>query len=129
MDYNQKLNDTFLELLSDLINVFPEDADFRLYLATSRTALRIDNSLVYEAFKAKIAQYEQQILAKDENFMINLDIEREVNAETEDAREYLSTIVSKLRTTWDTLDVKDKDVVWKYWRTMLLLYKKVANRT
>jgi hypothetical protein len=129
MNYKQKLNDTFIELLADLMKVSPDDGDFRLYHATCKTALILDDTFLYTVFERKVAQYEQHIMDKNEQFMKQLDIENQLETSTDDVKEYMVCVVKKLRSTWSSLSANDKEVVWRYWKTMLLLYKKISEST
>jgi hypothetical protein len=125
IDYIEKLNETFLELLADLITVFPDDGDFHLYHATSTTAFAMDPDFLYHVFKKNVSKYADQILARDENFMIQLDIESQLQTSADRVKEYLIYVIMKLRHTFRSLDEESKDVIWKYWRTMILIYRRI----
>lgn len=125
IDYVEKLNDTFVELLQDLVTVFPEDGDLRVYLVTCKTAFALDDMFLYHIFKRKVSMYADQILNKDEKFIMELDIESQLETSTEKVKNYLVCVIQKLRGTWTTLTPENKEIVWKYWRTMLLLYRKI----
>jgi hypothetical protein len=125
IDYIEKLNETFLELLADLITVFPDDGDFHLYHVTSTTAFAMDPDFLYHVFKKNVSKYADQILARDENFMIQLDIESQLQTSADRVKEYLIYVIMKLRHTFRSLDEESKDVIWKYWRTMILIYRRI----
>lgn len=125
VDYLKKLNETFFELLSDLITAFPNDGDFHVYLMAAETAVAFDNTLIYRIFQNKVICYESQILAKDEQFLINIDMESKLEISTETVKEYLVYVIRKLRGLWHDISNDDRDIIWRYFRTMVLLYHKV----
>jgi hypothetical protein len=125
INYIDKLNETFFELLTDLIRIFPENGDFHIYLVASKTALALDDTFMYYIFKEKIIQYEKQILSKDEQFMISMDMASQLETSTERLKEHLIIVIQKLMHLWSQITPENKEVIWRYFKTMVLIYRKI----
>ena len=124
INYLEKLNETFFELLEDLIRVFPSDGDFRIYSMAVETALTLDDAFLFNIIQKKIIVYEPQILARDEEFMVNFDVASNLDSSPDKVKQTVVHVIQKLRSLWHVISESDKDVVWKYLRTIVLLYQK-----
>ena len=127
INYVEKLNETFFELLTDLIRIFPENGDFHIYLVASRTVLAVDETFMYYIFKNKVIQYEKQILEKDEQFMISMDMASELETSTQRLKEHLVIVIHNLRQLWGRISPDNKEVIWRYFKTMTLIYRKIES--
>ena len=116
INYLDKLNDTFIELLTDLTTVFPHDTDLRIYLMATEAALEINPWLLHNVCKNNMLAYEDHILSRNEDFFIQF------NATSNDN---IQKIITKLKTLWGQLGTTDKDVVWRYFKTMILIYRRI----
>lgn len=119
MDYLSKFNDTFQEMIKDLIQVYPDDSDFRFYQLAVRGGLMADEYIVNRVFHENIHSFEDKILDRDESFFLEKDYK-----EFESFQD-VTAIVSKLKNCWKTLTPDNKDVVWKYLKVLILLDKKI----
>lgn len=126
INYLERLNITLFELISDLVRVFPEDGDFRIYLLASKTALAIDETFLYSVLTKKVMIYEDQILKKDESFLLNFDIEKQVETSSQKTKEHVVSVIGKLRRVWTQVSPENREVIWKYFRTMVLLHQKIT---
>ena len=126
INYLERLNITLFELISDLVRVFPEDGDFRMYLLASKTALAIDETFLYSVLTKKVMIYEDQILKKDESFLLNFDIEKQVETSSQKTKEHVVSVIGKLRRVWTQVSPENREVIWKYFRTMVLLHQKIT---
>lgn len=120
MDYEEKFNTTFLELLDDLIRTFPNDGEFPLYALGAKTALMADRSLLRTKFREHIGTiFGDKILAKDDGFFLNQDYTN-LTGGVDNA----TAIVEKLKGYWGQLDTSNRDVIWKYLRILVMLDRK-----
>lgn len=126
INYLEKLNYTMYEMLEDLIKVFPNDGDFRIYLVAVNAALTLDEMLVYHIIQNKIMQHHDKIMAKDETFIVNFDIKGQIGASRDDVKETIVHVIQKLRMLWSAIGEHDKDIIWRYFKTMILLCQKVT---
>jgi hypothetical protein len=123
MDYNEKFNETFKEFLQDLIRVFPDDADFRMYEVGVNTTMAYWPTYIAEMFHKKVTVlYGDKILAKDNSFFLTHNYE-EVKNEHQDA----SQMIEKLKDYWANMTDSNKDIIWKYFRVLIHLTRKIHN--
>lgn len=123
MNYLDQFNDTFLELVDDLVRVFPSDSDFRMYKLAIRGASLADPSIVQNVFHERVSTtYGEKILAKDEDFFIQNDY-----SDMRDEFSQAEQLIQKLKKCWENLTIEQRDIVWKYLRILVLLDKKISS--
>jgi hypothetical protein len=121
MDYVTKFNSTFNEFLDEMITVFPDDVDFRMYKLAMNAGLSMNNKLIINVFNQSVVTiYGDQILAKDEEFFLNNKYE-----DIADNPEY-NALINKIKNYWTILSEDNKTAIWKYFRVLILLSKKIA---
>lgn len=122
MDYLQQFNDTFLELVEDLIRVFPSDSEFRMYKLAIQGASIANPTIIQNVFHDRVViVYGDKIIARDEAFFIENDYN--------DMKEEFSQgeqIIRKLKDCWKNLTVDQKNIMWKYIRLLVLLDRKIT---
>jgi len=121
MDYITKFNATFNEFLDEMITVFPDDVDFRMYKLAMSAGVSMNNTLIINIFNQSIVTvYGDQILAKDEQFFLNNKYEDIVGNP-----EY-NALINKIKKYWTIINEDNKNAIWKYFRVLILLCKKIA---
>lgn len=121
MDYLEKFNDTIEEFLADLIKVFPEDDDMRLYqLGLKGLRFASPNMVCQEFHQAVTVPYYEKINARDEQFFMEHDF-TEVKEDVQDG----IRILTKTLNYWKSMNDNDKEAVWKYLKVLCVLSKKV----
>lgn len=122
MDYLNKFNITFNEFIDDISNLFPEDNELILYKTALKTAISLDKKLAYNTFNAKVTEkYSEQILARDETFFLEHDY-----SIIQVKKEY-SSIIDKIKGYWSSMNEDNKNIVWKYFKVLILLSKKIKE--
>jgi hypothetical protein len=123
MDYVSKFNDTLIELVDDLIVVFPNDGEFRMYKMAIKGAMIADKTIVHKVFHEQVCNvYGDKILARDEAFFMNSDYD---NMKQEFSQ--ADSLIKKLKDCWNSLTEDQRAVIWKYLRILLLLDNKIQN--
>lgn len=120
INYVEKFNEIFQELLQDLIKVFPDDADLRTYLFAVKGAIMVNEFIVCKVFHSHLMVYESQVLEKDESFFLDKDYS-EFHSKKVDVR----TLVHKLKTYWSVLTEENKDTMWRYFKVLMILTKNI----
>jgi len=125
MNYLDKFNVTYLEFLTDLIEVCPEDSEFPFYKTTSEAAIFLDSKIVHYIFHENVVKlYSEKILNREEEFFINHNYE-DVHSVIDSAN--TNEIISKIKSYWLQLNKDNQEIVWKYFRILILLSKKIMN--
>jgi hypothetical protein len=106
-------NDHFLEFLTDIQNVFPEDADV-LTAKNALTAIRKGNpKMIVKIWRAFIAEkYRDPILAGDITFFIDKDYGADVS--TAQNSDKIMESINRLREPIRNMGAENQAVVMKY---------------
>lgn len=111
------LYDQFISFVSELSEMYPEDADFPLFLTSVKMLKMTNPSMLAKYINENTAQFEQQIMNKEEQFFLTHDFESHgVNID----------ILSKLKTYVSSMTTDSKEHVWKYCQNILKLAKALA---
>ena len=122
MDYLGKFNQTFSEFLEDIIRVFPDDSELRMYYLAIQAAAALKPTLVAKVFRKRVAEpFGPQILARDESFFLSHDYDDMKNEFTQ-----ASKIIDKIKGYWGGMSVENREIVWKYFRVLVKLDAKIT---
>jgi hypothetical protein len=111
-------NNQFLNLINDLIYVFPEDIDFLIFKKYITYLINSFPSKLFDIFNLYIIPYENIILQKDEQFFLDQ------NSFPENKIDNFNSIINKLKSSWNLLEINNKDKIWKYFKIFILLKRK-----
>jgi hypothetical protein len=96
-----------LQVVDNLVEMFPDDADFPTFKTLLVTLQKTNPTLVVKTFRENVTdKYEAQIVARDEGFLLSYQ-GAEYGADVED-------LVSKVKSYWNVLDDQTKDSLWQY---------------
>lgn len=122
MDYRVQFNDTLLELVDDLIRVFPNDRDFRMYKLAIQGAMITKPRMIHDVFRERVCStYGDKILGKDEDFFLSNNYQ-DMRQEFSEA----DNLINKLKSCWTMLTPDQRDIVWKYLGLLILLDRKMT---
>lgn len=122
MNYLDQFNDTFLELIEDLMRVFPSDSDFRMYKLAIQGASIATPYIIQKVFHERVTEvYGEKILQRDEDFFIQNNY-----SEMKDEFSQAEQLIQKLKNCWKNLTVDQRDIVWKYMRILVMLDRKIS---
>ena len=119
-------NDKIIELMSSLISAFPDIEDFKVIRKGTILVGTIDYKNPYKIFRDYVSvKYKEQILKKDETFFlktINYDVHIQEDYQNKD---YWNNFIEQLKKIWVTLDIENKDNIWKYFQVLVALCNKI----
>ena len=123
MIYLEKFNDTFKEFVEDLIRIFPDDPDFRMYELAIITALNTDELLVINIFNEHVVQqYGDKLLNKDNDFLINHSYDNILDSNMSSI-----DVIQKIKGYWCDITNDTRETIWKYFRVLILLDRKYRS--
>ena len=116
--YLSAFNNLVIKFNEDLIYIFPEENDFKVYkrgimLINSANAKKICN-----LFKNYMILYRIKIIEKDESFFLTNNYTQIV---TESQSEGVESIIMKLKGYWTTLSDSNKETIWEYLNSLIKL--------
>jgi hypothetical protein len=115
--YLTAFNNLVLKFTDDLIYIFPEENDFKVYKRGIVMLNSANAKKICILFKNYSVLYKTQILNKDETFFIN----NNYNNIVVDDKEGLENIINKLKFYWKQLSDTNKDKIWDYLISLLKL--------
>jgi hypothetical protein len=112
--------DQFTSFVTELIDMYPDDPDFSLFLNSLKLLKTTNPSLLIKYVYENTASFEEKILNKDEKFFLDYSFS-----------EYSSNvdlnIFSKLKQYLENMSDSTKDNVWKYIQNIYRLSKAISN--
>ena len=120
MDYIHKFNVTFNEFIDDIIRIFPNDQDLKVYKAGIQTAIVLDNKYIITRFNDSIVdKYGKQLLERNDTFFLNHDYIDVISYN----KEY-NALILKVKNAWSSMNNENKEIMWKYFKILILLSNK-----
>lgn len=123
MDYLKKFNDLFCDMIRDLVDVFPNDSELRLYKFAAETSIAADPRIANNIFNECLAiPYRDKIQSKDETFFLEKDYQ-----EYAEGDQSTMELFAKLKKCWKDLNEENRNTIWKYLNVMLNLNSKISH--
>lgn len=130
--YYELFNNTLLEFIKDLIIVFSDDKDFKLFNNSIKLLKLADVTKPLQLFKSSLTdEYKKNIQEKNVNFFLNNDysdvlnndnIKKNLN-QTDDIN---NQIIKKLKGYWKDLNDENRDIIWNYFNILLKITNKIT---
>lgn len=124
MSFYKAFNNVFIQMVEDCILVFPQDNQFRLYKNAAELLSKFNPRKPCSVYKEYASMYKTQIINKDETFFLNEDYSK-IDAVQQDEGDVLNFIY-KMKTCWKQLSEDNKEKIWKYLNTLLVITDKIA---
>lgn len=113
-------NTLAIKFNEELIEVFPKDIDFKVCLNTIKLIERTTKRKLFDLVSPQLLMYRDYIKNRDERFFLEKD-----NTEfTEDSENV--PIISKLKDYWDSLSDNNKEKIWEYVNSLLVLTEQIV---
>lgn len=106
--------DQLFSFLGELIEMYPNDMDFQVFRSSLKMVKMSNPSLAATYIKQYTAQFNEQILSKDEHFFIDYSF-------SEYGENVDLNIFAKLKNYFKNMDEKSKENVWKYTQNIVKL--------
>jgi hypothetical protein len=124
--FNKKLQ----ELLSDLIVVFPDDKDFKLFKNSVRLITLADVKKPLQMFKLSLTdEYKKNIEERNTDFFLDNDysdvLNNDVIKQTMNDDDVNKKLINKLKGYWKDLNDNNRDTIWTYFNILLKLSNKI----
>jgi hypothetical protein len=112
--------DQFTSFVTELIQMYPDDPDFSMFLTSIKLLRSTNPSLVIKYIYENTQQFDQQILSKDEKFFLDYSF-------SEYSSDVDLNIFSKLKQYITTMSPVTKENVWKYIQNIYRLSKAIST--
>ena len=123
--FNKKLQ----ELLNDLIVVFPDDKDFKLFKNSVRLITLADVKKPLQMFKLSLTdEYKKNIEERNTDFFLDNDysdvLNNDIIKQTMNDDDVNKKLINKLKGYWKDLNDNNRDTIWSYFNILLKLSNK-----
>ena len=124
--FNKKLQ----ELLNDLIVVFPDDKDFKLFKNSVRLITLADVKKPLQMFKLSLTdEYKKNIEERNTDFFLDNDysdvLNNDIIKQTMNDDDVNKKLINKLKGYWKDLNDNNRDTIWSYFNILLKLSNKI----
>ena len=116
--YLSAFNNLILKFNDDLIVVFPEENDFKVYRRGIEFLISSNAKKACNLFKINTFNYRQKIIDRDVSFFLK-DASYSDVVNTKD--EGIILIINKLKNYWGELSVENQKKIWDYMNTLITL--------
>tara|TARA_B110000444_G_C18545400_1_gene457727 strand:- start:9 stop:410 length:402 start_codon:yes stop_codon:yes gene_type:complete len=123
-------NTKIIEFLNDLIHLFPNDYNFKMYKTAINLVKLADNKKPLQYYKKFVTdEYKEHINNRNDKFFLEHDYseiinDSELNSEV-GASDISSKIVNRLKGYWSSLSDDNKVTVWDYFNIFLKISEKI----
>ena len=116
---------TQLKNLSDnLCELFPQDPDIKNTNNAIHFMVKNNASKLRSVFDEYIPKYKEQIMNKDELFLLECDFVSNDLSQQDVDNSYANIIMNNLKKYWKDMNEESKDNVWKYLQVLIILNDK-----
>lgn len=113
------LNEQFIDLLKQLIKVYPTLEQLKEFHTALKLMLMTDNKFLIRVFKTHVYQYKEKIEKEDESFFLDIDYSKYQDDDLTKQSEIFKKIWKSNLTTDDT-----KKNIWLYFKLFMKLVEK-----
>ena len=123
-------NTKITEFLNDLILLFPNDVDFKMYKTAISLLKLTDEKKPLQYYKKFVNdEYKEHIINKNDTFFLNNDF-NEIIKDTElnneiNTSDISSKIIDRLKGYWSKISDDNKNIIWNYFSLFLKISDKV----
>lgn len=124
-------NDNLRKFVSELSVLYEGDSDLDAFKKALSLAIVVDDRKPYRMYN-KLANipYGEYLLNRNDTFFSSPDFEKHVlNSDPQDTLQdgsSPSVLIDKVRTLWGKMDAENKEIVWKYFKVLTLLCRKLV---
>jgi hypothetical protein len=121
--YLTAFNNLVIKFNEDLIDVFPEENDFKVYKRGIMMLNSANAKKICKLYKEYMILYRSKIIDKDETFFVNNNYTEIVSNSNSEGVE---SIILKLKHYWGNLSTGNKEKVWEYLNSLIKLSDLIA---
>ena len=108
----------------ELNDMYPDDIDIKMAKNTIETMRILNPKKLFEIFSNFVLPYKDQILSRDDNFFLEMDYTKLLNAGDSDG---LSTVMN-LKKYWSSMSPQTRECMWQYFGVLLKLTEKINGQ-
>jgi len=123
--YYELFNEKLDEFFKDLIVSFPDITEFKRFKSGLNLLRNVDPKSPQTIFNNFVAtKFKNAILSKDDSFFLDNNDFGIVSTR----KDYWIEFIEQLKILWKTIDIDNKDIIWKYLHVLYVLSDKCVNK-
>ena len=103
----------------ELIDTFPNEQEFKTVKTAIMLMKQTNPRLLLNLFVSYIEPWKEYVTNRNESFFINKDYDDEAQGDTN-----FLMLITRLKQYWPNLSDKNRDCIWKYLNTLIILSEK-----
>jgi hypothetical protein len=115
--------DQYEDFLHQMLEVYPNDPDWPLYIAGLSIFRRTNPMMVVQKTWKHISRFEEVIKARDEKFFLDRDY-----SDITEGEEPLEQTVTKIKGMWEELGAHNRNIVCDYVNNITYLARKCSGQ-
>ena len=128
--YYEIFNNKITNFINDLIIVFPNDKDFRLFKNTISLVKLANEKMLLEYFKIGVNEdFKNNIITRNEQFFLDNNyssvLENDKIGNVINKDNINDKLIEKLKGYWVQLDEDNRKIVWDYFNILLQISEKI----
>ena len=128
--YYEIFNNKISNFINDLIIVFPDDKDFRLFKNTISLVKLANEKMLLEYFKIGVNEdFKNNIITRNEQFFLDNNyssvLENDKIGNVINKDNINDKLIEKLKGYWVQLDEDNRKIVWDYFNILLQISEKI----
>ena len=129
----QRFNSQLENLLNDLIRIFPENKNIKVYREKFLLAKSANPQLILLVFLKYVYPYKQQVQDKNEQFFLSDHLTNEISnnedvkKDSESDSEYIITQALGIKKLWTRMSDEQKETLWKYFKVLMVLCERYVK--
>tara|TARA_Y100000389_G_scaffold169418_1_gene175657 strand:+ start:590 stop:991 length:402 start_codon:yes stop_codon:yes gene_type:complete len=117
-------NEKLVEFVKDLILLY-NDNDLYNFKNSINMITLIDERKPIKIFRDVIVnKYKKQLFTKDEHFFLEHHYEDEMACREKEEVDMSTNLVVKIKSYWKDLTNENKEIIWKYFKLLVILCEK-----
>lgn len=124
-------NDNLRKFVSELNALYANDADLNAFNKALSLAMVVDDRKPFKLYhKLANVPYGEFLLSRDDTFFASPDFVKQLmssdSVDTMNEGSSPSVLIDKVRSMWGDMSADNKEIVWKYFKVLTLLCRKLV---
>lgn len=120
MSNTKKFNLTIINLIDDLLLVFSNFNNLKLFKEKLNMLIKFNPKKPIEYFKNTVYKFNEQIKTKNEQFFLDKTYDNDITV-VESDKEWALDEVLNIKTLWKELNTENKETIWTYFNILIKL--------
>jgi hypothetical protein len=131
-----KFNNQLDQFLREVYDILPDQVQLRVIQDKLRLVRSMNSKIVIEYFSQYVLPYEEQIMSNDESFFLNEQfVESKYNENVNEiqqadvSKDDVMKVFAVIKGIWSSrLSNENKQIIWNYWKVLIVLCKRYYKR-